>query len=87
MTTPAQKHSVVARIVEAFLSGNLSVLMIVVSLIAGIVALWVTPREEEPQIVVPLADVIVQMPGARRRRGRAAGLHSAGTAALPDRWS
>ena len=64
MTASPQKHSLVARIVEAFLSGNLSVLMIVVSLIAGIVALGLTPREEEPQIVVPLADVIVQMPGA-----------------------
>lgn len=52
------------RVVETFLRGNLSVLLILISLIAGAVALMVTPREEEPQIVVPLADVIVQMPGA-----------------------
>jgi multidrug efflux pump subunit AcrB len=56
--------SVVQRIVAAFLRGNLSVLLIVLSLILGAVALFVTPREEEPQIVVPLADVIVQAPGA-----------------------
>ena len=54
----------ISRVVETFLRGNLSVLLILISLIAGAVALMVTPREEEPQIVVPLADVIVQMPGA-----------------------
>jgi multidrug efflux pump subunit AcrB len=63
MTATPLEKSPVARIVEAFLRGNLSVLVILVSLLAGVVALWVTPREEEPQIVVPLADVIVQMPG------------------------
>ncbi|MFI5397821.1 MAG: efflux RND transporter permease subunit [Candidatus Binatia bacterium] len=51
------------RIVEVFLRGNLSILLILVSLALGAVALWVTPREEEPQIVVPLADVFVSVPG------------------------
>jgi multidrug efflux pump subunit AcrB len=59
-----QEHHWLSRVVEVFLRGNLSVLLILISLIAGAVALLVTPREEEPQIVVPLADVIVQMPGA-----------------------
>ena len=59
-----EDHNWLSRIVEVFLRGNLSVLLILISLIAGGVALLVTPREEEPQIVVPLADVIVQMPGA-----------------------
>ena len=59
-----QNHGVLSRIVEVFLRGNLSILLIVISLIAGAVALLVTPREEEPQIVVPLADVMVSMPGA-----------------------
>ncbi len=59
-----EEHHWLSRIVEVFLRGNLSVLLIVISLIAGGVALLVTPREEEPQIVVPMADVLVQMPGA-----------------------
>jgi multidrug efflux pump subunit AcrB len=59
-----QEHHWLSRIVEVFLRGNLSVLLILLSLIVGAFALLVTPREEEPQIVVPLADVIVQMPGA-----------------------
>ncbi len=55
------------RIVVAFLQGHLSVLLILISLIAGAIALWITPREEDPQIVVPIADVMVNMPGASAR--------------------
>jgi multidrug efflux pump subunit AcrB len=58
------EESVTQRIVEVFLRGNLSVMFILISLLAGAVALLVTPREEEPQIVVPLADVYVRVPGA-----------------------
>jgi multidrug efflux pump subunit AcrB len=52
------------RIVELFITSKLSILFLLASLAAGAVALAVTPREEEPQIVVPFADVLVQMPGA-----------------------
>ena len=55
--------SLLARIIESFLRGNLAILFIIISLLAGFAALYVTPREEEPQIVVPLADVMVQYPG------------------------
>ena len=55
------------RLVEAFLEGNLSVLLIIISLIAGAIALLVTPREEDPQIVVPIADLLVNVPGASAR--------------------
>jgi multidrug efflux pump subunit AcrB len=55
------------RIVAAFLTGNLSILLILLSLLAGGAALMITPREEDPQIVVPLADVLVSMPGASAR--------------------
>ena len=57
-------HHWISRIVEAFLHGNLSVLLILISTIAGMVALTITPREEDPQIVVPIADVLISMPGA-----------------------
>jgi multidrug efflux pump subunit AcrB len=53
-----------ARIVDLFLGSNLSILLLLASLAAGAVALLVTPREEDPQISVPMADIIVQMPGA-----------------------
>lgn len=65
--TGGASHHWISRIVEAFLKGNLSVLLILISTIAGIIALAVTPREEDPQIVVPIADVLVSMPGASAR--------------------
>ncbi|MBN9121385.1 MAG: efflux RND transporter permease subunit [Planctomycetes bacterium] len=64
MTAPRPEHGFVSRVVEAFLHGNLSVLLILVMLACGTAALALTPREEEPQIVVPLADIYVRMPGA-----------------------
>ncbi|MGD9612402.1 MAG: efflux RND transporter permease subunit [Kiritimatiellia bacterium] len=59
-----QKQTFTSGILQAFLKGNLSILLILISLAAGAAALLITPREEEPQIVVPLADVMVMMPGS-----------------------
>ncbi len=47
-----------------FITSKLSILFLIASLLAGGLALLVTPREEEPQIVVPFADVFVNFPGA-----------------------
>ena len=58
-----QKHSFLSGLIGSFLRGNLAILLIVISLVAGAAALILTPREEEPQIVVPLADVLVMYPG------------------------
>ena len=41
--------------------------MIAGSLLLGAFAVWKLPREEEPQIIVPMVDVFVQMPGASAR--------------------
>jgi multidrug efflux pump subunit AcrB len=60
----ARRLGLTARIVDLFLGSNLSLLLLLASLAAGVVALVVTPREEDPQISVPMADIIVQMPGA-----------------------
>jgi multidrug efflux pump subunit AcrB len=54
---------ILSAIVRIFLDSNLSIILIVVSLLLGVAALSVTPREEDPQIVVPLADVYVNFPG------------------------
>ncbi|HPE36614.1 MAG TPA: efflux RND transporter permease subunit, partial [Spirochaetales bacterium] len=51
-------------LVEAFLDTRASLLLLLAGLCLGAAALWVTPREEEPQIVVPMADVMVTVPGA-----------------------
>lgn len=51
------------RIVRKFLESNLSMVFILVSLAVGAIALAVTPREEEPQIIVAAANVMVSFPG------------------------
>ncbi len=56
-------ESVLGRVIDLFLRHDLAPILIVLSLIAGGVALVLTPREEEPQIVVPMADVYVRAPG------------------------
>lgn len=51
------------RVVANFLRGDVAILFTVLSLVIGGVALVLTPREEEPQIIVPLADVVIAAPG------------------------
>jgi len=51
------------RVIDVFLRGQLAPLLIALSLLAGLFALAVAAREEEPQIVVPMADVHVAAPG------------------------
>lgn len=58
-----ESPSFFARVVDLFLRTSLAPFLIVVALIAGAAAIFLTPREEEPQIVVPLADVVVSAPG------------------------
>jgi len=52
-----------AKLVNFFLRGSVTPVLILFSLIAGLVAMTLTPREEEPQIVVPMADIFIQAPG------------------------
>ena len=52
------------RIAHIFIQSKLTPLVIVGALLLGAFSIMQTPREEEPQIVVPMLDVFVQMPGA-----------------------
>jgi multidrug efflux pump subunit AcrB len=58
------KLGTTGKIVEAFLLSKLPIIFIIASLLAGAAALVLTPREEEPQIVVPVVDVMINFPGA-----------------------
>ncbi|MFW2368909.1 MAG: efflux RND transporter permease subunit, partial [Desulforhopalus sp.] len=49
---------------KAFINSKLTPLAIVASLLLGLLAILLLPREEEPQIKVPMIDVMVSMPGA-----------------------
>ena len=64
----AERHlGPAGRFARTWVSSKLTPLIIVSSLLMGVLAVWKLPREEEPQIIVPLIDVFVQMPGASAR--------------------
>ncbi len=52
------------RFAHAWIDSKLTPLIITAALLLGAFAVWKLPREEEPQIIVPMIDVFVQMPGA-----------------------
>ncbi len=55
---------VAGRMARAFIDSKLTPLLVVAALLLGAFAVAVTPREEEPQIRVPMIDVLAQLPGA-----------------------
>ncbi|WP_457553986.1 efflux RND transporter permease subunit [Desulfobacula sp.] len=59
-----KKDSIITRIVRLFLSSQLSIMLVIISLALGAFSIYITPKEEEPQIVVPMADIYVNAPGA-----------------------
>ncbi|MBV5318463.1 MAG: efflux RND transporter permease subunit, partial [Desulfobulbaceae bacterium] len=52
------------RLTAAFIGSKLTPLGLIASLLLGLLAITLLPREEEPQIKVPMIDVMVAMPGA-----------------------
>jgi multidrug efflux pump subunit AcrB len=54
-------------VAKAFIDSKLTPLLVLAALAMGIFAVVVTPREEEPQIQVPMIDVMVPYPGATAR--------------------
>jgi multidrug efflux pump subunit AcrB len=51
------------RLAQAFIDSKLTPLIVAAALGLGLFAVVLTPREEEPQIVVPLVDLFVALPG------------------------
>ena len=64
MTEPEpQRPDWLSRLLETTLRGPLPLLLLLAAFAGGLIALMITAREEEPQIVVPMADVMVAAPG------------------------
>ncbi len=67
MTTENPKHAglgLAGRLAHAFLNSKLTPLFVVASLALGVFSVAVIPREEDPQILVPMLDITTAMPGA-----------------------
>ena len=58
------KMGISGRIAAFFQSAQITPLLALVALLLGIFAVLVTPREEEPQINVTMANVLIPFPGA-----------------------
>src|SRR5512136_1196221 len=58
------KLGLAGKLAHAFIDSKLTPLIVVASILLGLGAVVMLPREEEPQIVVPMIDIFVQMPGA-----------------------
>ncbi len=52
------------RLAAVFINSRLTPLLVLALMLIGLLAMSLTPREEEPQIVVPMIDVMVMLPGA-----------------------
>jgi multidrug efflux pump subunit AcrB len=58
------KLGIAGKTAQAFIKSKLTLLLIIASLAIGAFSVYLTPSEEEPQIVVPLADIFVMYNGA-----------------------
>jgi multidrug efflux pump subunit AcrB len=65
MSEPSNPHiGIAGRIAAAFIDSKLTPLVVIASVLLGAAAIVLLPREEEPQIKVPMVDVMVSMPGS-----------------------
>jgi multidrug efflux pump subunit AcrB len=61
------KSGFAGRMASVFIDSKLTPIIVAASLLLGLFAILMLPREEEPQIKVPMIDVMVAMPGADAR--------------------
>ena len=62
-----KEYGFAGRMASLFIDSKLTPIIVAASLLLGLFAILVLPREEEPQIKVPMIDVMVAMPGASAR--------------------
>jgi multidrug efflux pump subunit AcrB len=58
------KEGIAGKIAKIFMQSKLTVLLMLVFMVIGVYSSFLIPREEEPQIDVPIADIFVGYPGA-----------------------
>ena len=59
----AESLGIAGRVARTFIDSKLTPLVIIASVLLGLFSVIMLPREEEPQIKVPMVDVMVAMPG------------------------
>ncbi|MCM2322293.1 MAG: efflux RND transporter permease subunit [Oligoflexia bacterium] len=61
---PTDAHGFAGKLAQLFIDSKLTPVIAIASILLGIGAVWLTPKEEEPQISVPMVDVTTLDPGA-----------------------
>ncbi|MEY2931430.1 MAG: Multidrug resistance protein MexB, partial [Pseudomonadota bacterium] len=61
---PSPRLGLAGAVAHAFVGSKLTPLLTIGSILIGLLAILLLPREEEPQIKVPVVDIAVGMPGA-----------------------
>jgi len=62
--SPSARSGLAGTLARAFVDSRLTPLLVTGSVLLGVLAIALLPREEEPQIKVPVFDLFVGMPGA-----------------------
>ncbi|NTW82008.1 MAG: efflux RND transporter permease subunit [Chlorobiaceae bacterium] len=57
-------EGIAGRLAKQFINSKITPLLMLAAILVGIIATFMTPREEEPQIVVPMVDIYIPYPGA-----------------------
>ena len=65
MTSPSDRLGIAGALTRAFITSPLTPLLLIAAFAFGLIALTALPREEEPQISVPMIDISVQAAGLR----------------------
>ncbi len=58
------ENGISGKIAGAFIKSKLSILLMLAFILLGLFSIYFIPREEEPQIEVPMADIMIGYPGA-----------------------
>ena len=58
------ENGISGKIAGAFIKSKLSILLMLAFMLLGLFSIYFIPREEEPQIEVPMADILIGYPGA-----------------------
>lgn len=63
MKLPDVPKGFAGKLAETFIKSKLTPVFILVSLALGLASVYLTPKEEEPQITVPMIDIVIPAPG------------------------
>ncbi|GAB6068908.1 efflux RND transporter permease subunit [Thiomicrorhabdus hydrogeniphila] len=63
-----KRHDIAGSIAKNYISSPITPLFLIASFLIGIFGVMFTPRQEDPQISVPMADIFIQYPGATSKQ-------------------